>query len=242
MGISPRQYAEAYRLGRVKTSLKQEDNVTMAIYEAGYGSSSRFYEGTVDKLGMTPVTYRRGGVGMDIGYSIVDSALGRLLVAATERGVCFVSLGDDDTRLEKTLRTEYYAAACHRDDEELGEWVAAILAYLDGQAPHLDLPLDIQGTAFQWRVWEALRSIPYGSTRSYGEIAVMIDDPKAARAVGHACATNPVALVIPCHRAVRRGGQLGGYRWGLDRKQTLLATEKAHAGAQQLHASLPLDL
>lgn len=233
MGISPRQYAEAYRLGRVKTSLKQEDNVTMAIYEAGYGSSSRFYEGAGDKLGMTPVVYRRGGAGMSIGYSIVTSALGRLLVAATERGVCFVSLGDDDTTLENTLRGDYYAAACYRDDEELGEWVAAILAYLDGQVPHLDLPLDIQGTAFQWRVWEALRAIPYGSTRSYGEIAAMIDDPKAARAVGHACATNPVALVIPCHRAVRHGGQLGGYRWGLDRKEALLATEKAHAVERQ---------
>ena len=229
MGISPRQYGEAYRLGRVKNSLKQEATVSMAMYEAGYGSSSRFYENGVGRLGMAPTVYRRGGAGMRIHYTLVDSPLGRLLVAATERGVCFVSLGDTDEALETALRGDYHAADLVRDDEGLGETVQAILAFLQGTRPGLDLPLDIQGTAFQWRVWEALRAIPYGETRTYAQLAEAIHEPKAARAVGHACATNPVSLVIPCHRAVRTDGSLGGYRWGLSRKEALLTQEKAHA-------------
>ena len=229
MGISPRQYGEAYRLGRVKASLKQEDTVSMAMYEAGYGSSSRFYENGASRLGMAPTIYRRGGAGMQIHYTLVASPLGRLMVAATERGVCFVSLGDADETLEAALRGDYHAAELVRDDEGLGETVQAILAYIAGIRPRLNLPLDIQGTAFQWRVWEALRAIPYGETRTYAQLAEAIDEPKAARAVGHACATNPVSLVIPCHRAVRTDGSLGGYRWGLSRKEALLAQEKAHA-------------
>ena len=230
MGVSPRQYGEAYRLGRVKASLKQEDTVSRALYEAGYGSSSRFYENGAGRLGMAPTVYRRGGTGMRIGYTLVDSPLGRLMVAATERGVCFVSLGDSDEALEAALRGDYHAAELVRDDEGLGETVQTLLAFLAGSRPGLDLPLDIQGTAFQWRVWEALRAIPYGETRTYAQLAEAIHEPKAARAVGHACATNPVSLVIPCHRAVRTDGTLGGYRWGLSRKEALLAREKAGRG------------
>jgi AraC family transcriptional regulator of adaptative response/methylated-DNA-[protein]-cysteine methyltransferase len=175
---------------------------------------------------MTPATYRRGGHGMTIGYSIVDSPLGRLLVAATERGVCAISLGDDDEALITALHDEYPAAEIWRSDAGFGEWVSALLKHLDGQQPTLDLPLDIQATAFQWRVWETLRAIPYGETRTYSEVAVAVGNPKAARAVARACATNPVPLVIPCHRVVREDGGLGGYLGGVERKAKLLAKER----------------
>ena len=226
MGVSPRQYAEALRVRRVKSTLRQEETVTMAMYEAGYGSSSRLYATAGDRLGMTPRTYKKGGAGMSIAYTLADSPLGRVMVAATPRGVCFVSLGDDDATLEGELRHDYPAASIQRDDSALTDWVAAVLHYLRGEEPRLDLPLDIQGTAFQWRVWEALRAIPYGETRTYSEIAALLDNPHGQRAVGRACATNPVSLVIPCHRAMREDGHLGGYRWGLDRKESLLAHER----------------
>ncbi len=226
MGVSPRQYAEALRVRRVKSTLRTEETVTMAMYEAGYGSSSRLYERAADRLGMTPRTYKRGGAGMIIDYTVADSPLGRVMVAATPRGVCFVSLGDDDAALERELRHDYPAADIHRDDSGLTDWIAPVLHYLRGEEPRLDLPLDIQGTAFQWRVWEALRAIPYGETRTYSEIAALLNSPRGQRAVGRACATNPVSLVIPCHRAVREDGGLGGYRWGLDRKESLLANER----------------
>lgn len=165
---------------------------------------------------------------MRIIYTIVDCPLGRMLVAATEKGICAVSFSDSDAELEAALAEEYPAAKIHRDDGGLGEWVSTLLRHLDGQQPHLDLPLDVRATAFQYRVWEALQSIPYGATRTYGEIAEAIGRPKAARAVGRACATNPASLVIPCHRAVRQDGRLGGYRWGVERKQFLLTQEKAN--------------
>jgi AraC family transcriptional regulator, regulatory protein of adaptative response / methylated-DNA-[protein]-cysteine methyltransferase len=234
MGITPRQYAEACRVGRFKARLKQGDDVTTAIYEAGYGSSSRLYEQAPARLGMTPATYRRGGLGAQIRYTIADSRLGRLLIAATKRGICFVSLGDDDRTLEAALASEYPAAEIVQDgktDEPgselggLGEWVNAILGYLKGEEPHLDLPLDVQATAFQWRVYEALRAIPYGGTRSYRAVAEALGQPTAARAVARACATNPVALVVPCHRVIGEDGGLRGYRWGVERKQALLAQE-----------------
>ncbi len=244
MGITPRQYAEASRLGQLKTKLKEGESVTMALYNAGYSSSSRLYERAPAQLGMTPTTYRRGGQGMHISYTIVNcpllqyptngstkqavpdpSAPGRLLVAATEKGICAVSLGDSDADLEAALQSEYPAAEIHRNSVDLSQWVSAILNHLNGQQPHLDLPLDVQATAFQWRVWQELRTIPYGSTRSYSEVAQALGSPKAARAVAQACATNPVALVVPCHRVVREDGSLGGYRWGTDRKQHLLAQE-----------------
>ena len=234
MGITPRQYAEACRLGQFKTQLKDGEPVTRALYDVGYGSSSRLYERTHAQLGMTPGVYRRGGKGMCINYTIVNCPLGRLLVAATEKGICAVSLGDADTTLETALAGEYPAAEIHRDGNDLGHWVKAILDYLNGQQPDLNLPLDVQATAFQWRVWQELRAIPYGSTRSYTEVAQAVGNAKAARAVAQACATNPVALVIPCHRVVREDGNFGGYRWGMTRKQQLLAQERAEHPANNL--------
>jgi AraC family transcriptional regulator of adaptative response/methylated-DNA-[protein]-cysteine methyltransferase len=232
-GVSPRQYAEAYRLGQLKTRLKDQENVTGALYSAGYGSSSRLYERASESMGMTPASYRRGGPGTAIHYTVVDCSLGRLLVAATEKGVCAVRLGEDDAKLKAELAHEYPAAELYQDESSaLNEWVKEILNYLAGQQPKLDLPLDIQATAFQRQVWEALRTIPYGSTRSYGEVAVALGQPKAVRAVAHACAVNPVALVIPCHRVVRQDGSLAGYRWGLDRKRALLDKERAVASGE----------
>ena len=225
-GITPRQYADARRLDRVKAQLREGQAVASALYEAGYGSSSRLYERANSQLGMTPATYRKRGEGMQINYTIVNCSLGRLLVAATARGVCAVSLGDSDASLAAELLNEYPAAEIKRGDDGLAGWVNQLIAHLNGQQANLNLPLDVQATAFQWRVWEALRAIPRGETRSYGEIARAIGQPTGARAVARACATNPVALVIPCHRVVREGGALGGYRWDVKRKQALLAQEK----------------
>ncbi|HJX61871.1 MAG TPA: bifunctional DNA-binding transcriptional regulator/O6-methylguanine-DNA methyltransferase Ada [Dehalococcoidia bacterium] len=226
VGITPHQYVRARRLSALKSQLREGRGVTTALYEAGYGSSSRLYEEAASGLGMTPATYRRGGRGMRIGYTIVDCALGRLLVGATERGVCAVSLGSADGGLEAALRAEYPAAEIRRDDGGLGEWVNALLRHLNGDQPDLRLPLDVQATSFQRRVWEQLRAIPYGDVRSYGQIARAMGQPAAARAVGRACATNPVAVVIPCHRAVGGNGSLTGYRWGLERKRLLLERER----------------
>lgn len=234
MGITPRQYAEACRLGQLKTELKDSPSVTSALYEVGFSSSSRLYERTPSQLGMTPSSYRRGGKDMTINYTIVNCPLGRLLVAATNQGVCAVSLGDADADLEASLRGEYPAAQIRRDASGLTLWVNAILQHLEGQQPHLNLPLDVQATAFQWRVWEELRAIPYGSTRSYSEIAQRIGQPEATRAVAQACANNPVAIVIPCHRVVRANGNIGGYRWGLERKERLLTQEREGAPVSPL--------
>ena len=232
MGISPRQYADARRLERLKASLKAGDQVTGALYQAGYGSSSRLYEKAPAQLGMTPATYRKGGAGTRIGYTIVASPLGRLLVGATERGVSAVCLGTSDGALEAILRDEFPAAEIARDDAALAGWVGDIVAHLDGRRPHLDLPVDVRATAFQRAVWEALCAIPYGETRSYSDVAQAIGRPKAVRAVANACAANPVALVVPCHRVVRADGAAGGYRWGVKRKKTLLAAERAAAAAR----------
>ncbi len=229
MGITPRQYAEACRLGGLKLGLKGGKDVTSALYEAGYGSSSRLYERAPSELGMTPATYRWGGRGMRIAYTIVDSSLGRLLVAATERGVCAVSLGDSDADLEAFLRAEYPNAEIQRDRRPQGglsDWVGRILSHLEGERPSLDLPVDLQATAFQWRVWKELRAIPYGATRSYSQVARAIGRPTAIRAVARAVATNPVAVVIPCHRVVHQDGSLSGYRWGPERKRVLLEKER----------------
>jgi AraC family transcriptional regulator of adaptative response/methylated-DNA-[protein]-cysteine methyltransferase len=224
--VTPRQYADAQRLAHLKGQLKNGQAVAGALYDAGYGSSSRVYERAAAHLGMTPATYRRGGQGMRIGYTVVACPLGRLLVAATERGLCAVSLGDDEGELEAALLDEYPAARIERDGAGLSRWVAALLKHLSGEQAELNLPLDVQATAFQRRVWEELRAIPYGTTRSYGEMARAVGRPTGARAVARACATNPVALVIPCHRVVREEGDPGGYRWGLERKQSLLRQEK----------------
>ena len=227
LGVTPREYADACRLGRLKAGLKRRETVAGAMYEAGYGSSSRLYERTDPQLGMTPTAYRKGGRGQSIRYTIADSPLGRLLVAATDRGLCAVILGDDDQALEEWFRVEYPAARRERDEAGLGQWVDILVHHLDGGPPHrdLDLPLDVKATAFQRRVWAELRAIPYGSTRSYGEIAEALGLPKAARAVARACASNRVALVIPCHRVVRGNGDISGYRWGKERKRVLLDLE-----------------
>jgi AraC family transcriptional regulator of adaptative response/methylated-DNA-[protein]-cysteine methyltransferase len=227
MGVTPRQYADTCRMNRFKQSLKEGDSVTGALYDAGYGSTSRLYERAPAQLGMAPATYRRGGEGATIRYATAQSSLGRLLVAATDRGVCFVGLGETDAELEGVLGNEFPAATIERDDARLGSWTSLIVDYLQGQQPHLDLPLDVRATAFQRRVWEELQAIPYGETRTYGEIAAALGQPRAARAVGRACATNPAALIIPCHRAVGHGGKLVGYGWGVDRKKKLLEQEKA---------------
>jgi AraC family transcriptional regulator, regulatory protein of adaptative response / methylated-DNA-[protein]-cysteine methyltransferase len=229
LGISPQDFAAARRLARVKARLRQGEGVAGALYEAGYGSSSRLYERSDAQLGMTPATYRKRGQGMVIAYTVAPCALGRLLVAATERGIAAVSLGDSDKALAAALGTEYEAATIRRDDDALGTWVKAILSFLDGKAPELSLPLDLQATAFQWRVWRELQKIPYGKTASYAEIARRIGKPKAVRAVANACAGNRAALIVPCHRVVRGDGALGGYRWGAERKAALLAAEKARS-------------
>jgi AraC family transcriptional regulator of adaptative response/methylated-DNA-[protein]-cysteine methyltransferase len=229
VGVSPQQYADACRVGRLKTDLKEGKTVTTAMYDAGYGSSSRLYEKSNRTLGMTPATYSRGGEGVSMRFAILGSPLGRLLVATTPRGISAVKLGDDDARLEAELRREYPEAAVSRDDRHLSATVDSILDLLAGARPDRSLPLDVQATAFQWRVWRELQAIPYGETRTYGEIARRIGRPTAARAVARACATNPVALVIPCHRVVAGNGTPGGYRWGRDRKQALLAQERRRA-------------
>ena len=227
VGVTPREYADACRLQKVKQHLQHGQDVTAAMFDAGYGSSSRFYERAVPKLGMQPSTYRKGGAGMRIRYAIVDSPLGRLLVAATDRGVCAVSMGASDRELQRALAGEYPAAEITADDQSLAAWTSAILGHLAGRQPALDLPLDVQATAFQWQVWKALASIPYGETRSYADIASAIGRPRAVRAVARACATNPVALAIPCHRVVPRAGGVGGHRWGAARKRALLQRERS---------------
>jgi AraC family transcriptional regulator of adaptative response/methylated-DNA-[protein]-cysteine methyltransferase len=225
-GLTPRQYAAGQRLEKFKAQVRGGQAVTEAMYEAGYSSSSRLYEGASTRLGMTPAAYRRGGQGMDIRYTIVDTYLGHMLVAATAQGICAVSFGNEDNQLEAFLRLEYPAASLSRDDTAFKLWVDALLKYLEGDPPRLALPLDLQATAFQLRVWEELRKIPYGETRSYAEIARALGEPKAARAVANACASNPAAIVTPCHRVVRSDGKSGGYRWGEQRKQALLDHER----------------
>jgi AraC family transcriptional regulator of adaptative response/methylated-DNA-[protein]-cysteine methyltransferase len=225
-GISPRQYAAAHRLGQFKARLKEKRTVTTALYEAGYGSASRVYERAADQLGMTPGAYRKGGKLATIRYTLIDCPLGRLLLAGTDRGVSAVYLGDTDGPLERELKREFPAATLARDDAGLAEWAGQVRHHLQGGLPHLDLPLDVRATAFQWRVWQQLRAIPRGQTRTYREVAEALGQPTAARAVARACATNPVSVIVPCHRVIRGDGGLGGYRWGLQRKKSLLEKER----------------
>lgn len=229
MGISPRQYLAARKFGNFKALVRKGESVTTSLYESGFNSSSRLYEYASEELGMTPATYSRGGRGVQISYTIVDSTMGRLLVALTERGVCAVRMSDGDAALEQDLHEEFPQAQITRDDSALLEPVEKILNHLDKNEPRLDLPLDIRSTAFQRQVWERLREIPYGETVSYGDVAKAVGKPGAVRAVGRACATNPVALVIPCHRVVREDQSLGGYRWGLERKKKLLERERGRS-------------
>jgi AraC family transcriptional regulator of adaptative response/methylated-DNA-[protein]-cysteine methyltransferase len=229
MGVTPRQYAEAARLKRFKGGTQAGKSISTAMYDAGFGSSSRLYQNAGSQLGMTPATYGKGGRGATIDYAVVECSLGRLLVAATSKGVCSVKLGDTEHGLEVDLKREFPAAEFQRDENRLTKAVSAVVDHLEGKSPHIDLPLDIQATAFQHQVWEQLRAIPAGQTSSYSEVARAIGQHKAVRAVARACATNPVALVIPCHRVIREDKSLGGYRWGLERKKKLLEAEKAGA-------------
>ena len=225
-GLSPRQYAEAKRIEALKTRLQGGASVTNAIYDAGYGSASRAYAAAETHLGMTPAAYKKGGKGARLDYSIVASPLGRMLVAATERGVSAVYFGENEASLQAALRSEFPDAELRKSGASHADWVRGVVARVGGDDSR-DVPVDIRATAFQWRVFQALREIPRGETRAYGEIARAIGAPGAARAVGRACATNPVAIVIPCHRAVGASGKLTGYRWGVERKKTLLASERA---------------
>jgi AraC family transcriptional regulator, regulatory protein of adaptative response / methylated-DNA-[protein]-cysteine methyltransferase len=228
LGITPRAYAEAGRVDRFKRELKRRKQVSPALYEAGYGSTSRVYERSDAQLGMTPARYAKGGADVGIAYITVATSLGRLLVAATERGVCRVALADNAGILEQDLLAEFPHARIVEDKSgKIQGWVTAIIAYLERGEANLDLPLDIRATAFQRRVWQELQKIPFGQTRTYAEVARRIGNPKATRAVARACSSNPVALVIPCHRVVSTSGELGGYRWGVERKQTLIARESS---------------
>ncbi|MGA8145223.1 MAG: bifunctional DNA-binding transcriptional regulator/O6-methylguanine-DNA methyltransferase Ada [Candidatus Acidiferrales bacterium] len=234
MGITPRQYADAQRMRRLKSQLRKGDDVTTALYDAGFGSSSRLYERAPSQIGMTPATYRQGGAGMRVNYTIVESPLGRLLVGATDRGISALYLGESDAQLEAELQKEYPRAQIRRDRNGLEGSVSKILEHLRGREPNLDLPTDVQATAFQRRVWEELRRIPYGTTRTYSQVAQAIGNPAAIRAVARACATNPVSVVVPCHRVVRGDGNLAGYRWGLDRKRALLEHESANVEGKKV--------
>ncbi len=228
MGVSPRDYEESLRLKRFKKGLRSGAGVAAATFDAGFGSSSRVYERAGAALGMTPASYAAGGKGAAIRYALGPSPLGRLLVAATEKGLCRIEMGSSDKALIDDLAAEFpQAEAIRRDDAALGTYVGEILNRMAGKAPKADLPLDIRMTAFQRQVWQALTRIPPGETRTYGEVAAAIGQPKAARAVGNTCGRNPVAIAIPCHRVLRNDGAIGGYAWGAERKQALINAESA---------------
>lgn len=230
VGLSPREYQDALRQRRFAERLRAGDTVSRATYEAGYGSSSRVYGRREVRAGMTPAAYRRRAAGRTIRYLTLGVPLGRLLVAFTDEGVCAVELGNDDASLERTLRADFSLAHVARARGSDHAWAAAIAELARGRAAARDVPLDVQGTAFQWKVWKALQRIPAGETRSYAEVARSIGAPSAVRAVAGACARNPVALVIPCHRVVRSNGDTGEYRWGADRKARLLEAERSAGG------------
>jgi AraC family transcriptional regulator, regulatory protein of adaptative response / methylated-DNA-[protein]-cysteine methyltransferase len=232
-GLTPRAFADALRVGRLKKELRGARNVADAIYGTGFGSSSRVYERSNAKLGMTPAAYRRGGEGMKIGYAFAESPLGKVLVGATERGVSAVYLGESEKTLAGELRREYPLAEVGPADHSFSRWVREIVHRLEGEPARLDLPLDVKATAFQRRVWQELQGIPIGTTRTYSQIARAMGKPKAVRAVARACATNPVSIVVPCHRVIRQDGSLAGYRWGLSRKERLLAQERSAAEANR---------
>jgi len=225
-GLTPRGYARALRDNRVRAALGEAGTVTEALYDAGFGSSGRFYAGSNASLGMTPTRFRDGGRGETIRYAIGRSSLGGVLVAATDRGICAIMLGDDPEMLAGALRGQFGKARLEAGDADFDRWVSQVVAFVDDPHLGLDLPLDIRGTAFQRRVWQALRAIPMGETRTYTDIAESLGMPKAVRAVAGACASNAIAVAIPCHRVHRIGGALAGYRWGIERKRALLEKEK----------------
>lgn len=225
-GLSPKEYAAARRVERLKAGLRAGDNVTTALYNAGFGSASALYSGANKHLGMSPGAYRAGGQGVTVRYTLAETPLGEMLLATTGSGICALWFGEAEG-LVTHLQREFPQALLVRNDPELVQYANAIFAYLHGDQRGLDLPLDVQGTAFQLRVWSALRAIPYGETRSYQEIARLIGASQSVRAVARACATNPVALLVPCHRVVRTNGEVSGYRWGVERKRALLDKERA---------------
>ncbi len=235
VGLSPKQYLEACRLQSLKIALKRSKDVTAAVYDAGFGSESRVYERADTRLGMTPNRYRKGGRGVAVTHVTVPSPLGPLMLGATDRGLCFVQFGNSEAALLQALRKEYPDADLQPMHQpappEFAQWMEALQQYLAGTQPSVDLPIDVRATAFQMRVWNYLQSIPYGEVRSYGEVARDLGQPSAARAVASACAANCVALAIPCHRVIRGSGDLGGYRWGIERKRALLDRERAAAPA-----------
>jgi len=227
MGVSPRQYQETCRIERLKGRLREGRPVTKAVYDVGYGSASWLYKDSHAKLGMTPGAYRRAGEGMKIIYRIIDTPLGKLIVARIQHGVCYLGLWDDEATLEESLRAEYPSAELTREEGRPDPWTSEILEYLEGRVTQLgDIPVDVAGTDFQRRVWRELQAIPRGQTRTYGEVARSMGWPEAVRAVGRACATNPVSLLIPCHRVVGKAEDLHGYHWGLGRKKMLLERER----------------
>jgi AraC family transcriptional regulator, regulatory protein of adaptative response / methylated-DNA-[protein]-cysteine methyltransferase len=230
VGLTPKQFIEAHRLESFRRELRKQSSVTDAIYEAGFGSSSRIYERVDTRLGMTPAEYRAAGKEVTISYVCVDSVLGRMMIGATDRGLCFVQFGEKDEELLQMLHAEYSAARLEPMQEpftpEFENWMTALREHLDGQQTRLDLPVDVRATAFQMKVWQYLQSIPYGSVESYAEVAAGLGQPTAVRAVARACAQNRVAIAIPCHRVIRGTGELGGYRWGLERKRVLIDIER----------------
>jgi len=226
-GLTPKQFAQASRMARFKKLLREGSDITDALYACGYGSPSRVYEKTNTHLGMTPASYRKGAPGMQIGYTVAKSSVGKVLVAETPRGVSAVYLGDSQEALVAALRKEYPRADIAHAEPSNDRGLQEILRRVEGDAPSLDLPLDVQATAFQRRVWQELQKIPRGATRTYLQVARAMGKPKSVRAVARACATNPVSIVVPCHRVIRTDGQLAGYRWGLQRKEKLLERESA---------------
>lgn len=225
VGVSPKKYAEIRRIEKFKRDVRGGSDLTAAMYDAGFGSSSRLYEKSSTSLGMTPAQYQRGGKGMKIEYASATCELGRIMIGRTAKGVCFAALGDDDSVLEQSLKAEFVNAEITEDSDRVREYLDVILDYLAGQKRSIDLPLDIRATAFQMQVWDLLRKIPFGQTVSYSQIAEMLGDKEKVRAVARACSTNRVALAIPCHRVVASDGKLSGYRWGIERKRALLKLE-----------------
>ena len=224
-GLTPGEYASARRAGRVRAELAHSATVTEAIYGAGYNTGSRFYEQSNQLLGMTPTRFRAGGAGMEIRFAVGECSLGSILVAASERGVCAILMGDDPDALARDLQDRFQRADLIGGDAGFEQFVAQVVGFVEAPGRGLDLPLDVRGTAFQQRVWQALREIPAGATASYSEIARRIGAPQAVRAVAGACAANALAVAIPCHRVVRNDGGLAGYRWGVERKRALLDRE-----------------
>lgn len=226
-GMTPREYVDASRLSALKQELRAGRQVTAALYEAGYSSSSRLYERSANLLGMTPGSYKKRGAGELIQFALIRSELGLLILGATERGLAFLQFGESEEELKQALQSQFHAATIVENADALAVWIDAVTGYLSGKMRNIELPVDMRGTAFQQAVWRYLRCIPAGQTRTYKQVADAIGHPKAVRAVASACASNHVAMAIPCHRVIRQDGTMGGYRWGLERKEALLAKEKA---------------